>query len=196
MLYLYRDSKYFCIMKSEYLIMVMLLISILIVILYYGYLEKLRGKLIKKKKNYENFTIMDKKPQKDDGKACTMVKCSSIDPVSDPKYNMHQIVKQSILLEEHLANKNKRCRDCITKHFSHIIGLAEEAIMLACSDIKKYPLMGELGLFYNKLFDKWLKDTSTSLHVCAELRTMRKKIIQIYFFDEEYKLEKTDDKGV
>ena len=196
MLYLYRDSKYFCIMKSEYLIMVMLLISILIVILYYGYLEKLRGKLIKKKKNYENFTIMDKKPQKDDGKACTMVKCSSIDPVSDPKYNMHQIVKQSILLEEHLANKNKRCRDCITKHFSHIIGLAEEAIMLACSDIKKFPLMGDLGLFYNKLFDKWLKDTSTSLDVCAELRTMRKKIIQIYFFDEEYKLEKTDDKGV
>ena len=196
MLYLYRDSKYFCIMKSEYLIMVMLLISILIVILYYGYLEKLRGKLIKKKKNYENFTIMDKKPQKDDGKACTMVKCSNIDPVSDPKYNMHQIVKQSILLEEHLANKNKRCRDCITKHFSHIIGLAEEAIMLACSDIKKFPLMGDLGLFYNKLFDKWLKDTSTSLDVCAELRTMRKKIIQIYFFDEEYKLEKTDDKGV
>ena len=39
--------------------------------------------------------------------------------------------KSSILLEEHLANKNKRCRDCITKHFLHIIGLAEEAQMLA-----------------------------------------------------------------
>jgi hypothetical protein len=68
--------------------------------------------------------------------------------------------------------------------------------MLACNDVKKYPLMGELGIFYNKLFDKWLKDTSCSLDVCTELRTMRKKIIQIYFFDEEYKLEKTDDKGV
>ena len=56
--------------------------------------------------------------------------------------------------------------------------------------------MGELGIFYNKLFDKWLKDTGSSLDVCGELRTMRKKIIQIYFFDEEYKLEKTDDKGV
>lgn len=183
-------------MKSEYLLMVLLLISILIVILYYGYLEKMRGILIKKKKDYEEFSIMDKKVSKDDGKACTVAKCSSIDPVSDPKYNMHQIVKQSILLEEHLANKNKRCRDCITKHFSHIIGLAEEAIMLACNDVKKYPLMGELGIFYNKLFDKWLKDTSCSLDVCTELRTMRKKIIQIYFFDEEYKLEKTDDKGV
>ena len=56
--------------------------------------------------------------------------------------------------------------------------------------------MGDLGTYYNKLFDKWLKDTSTSLEVCAELRIMRKKIIQIYFFDEEYKLEKTDDIGV
>jgi len=183
-------------MKSEYLIMVILLISILVVIVYYGYLEKTRSQIIKKNKNYENFTIINTKNVKDDGKACTVSKCSTIDPVSDPKYNMHQIVKQSILLEEHLANKNKRCRDCITKHFSHIIGLAEEAIMLACADVKKYPLMGELGIFYNKLFDKWLNDTSTSLAVCTELRIMRKKIIQIYFFDEEYKLEKTDDKGV
>jgi len=32
--------------------------------------------------------------------------CDSIDPVSDPRYNMQQIIKQSILLEEHLTNKN------------------------------------------------------------------------------------------
>lgn len=183
-------------MKSEFLVMIILLISILIIIIYYGYLEKIKANLIKRKKNYENFSIIENIEENDDGSACTISKCSSIDPVSDPKYNMHQIVKQSILLEEHLANKNKRCRDCITKHFSHIIVLAEEAIMLACTDVKKYPLMGDLGTYYNKLFDKWLKDTSTSLEVCAELRIMRKKIIQIYFFDEEYKLEKTDDIGV
>ena len=54
----------------------------------------------------------------------------------------------------------------------------------------------DIFIIYNKLFDKWLNDTSTSLTVCSELRIMRKKIIQIYFFDEEYKLEKTDEKGV
>ena len=106
---------------------------------------------------------------------------------------MHQIVKQSILLEEHLANKSKRCRDCITKHFSHIIGLAEEAVMLACSDVNKYPLMSELPPYYDNLFKKWLKDTSCSLLVCKDLRNMRKKIIAIYFFNDEYKLDKTDD---
>ena len=57
------------------------------------------------------------------GDKCTTT-CDALDPVSDPRYNMQQIIKQSILLEEHLTNKNKRCRDCITKHFLHIIGLA------------------------------------------------------------------------
>jgi len=109
---------------------------------------------------------------------------------------MHQIIKQSILLEEHLSNKNKRCRDCITKHFSHIIGLAEEAVMLACSEVNIYPHMAECPDFYNKLFKIWLNDTTTSLELCGKLRVMRKKLIAIYFFDETYGLQKTDDIGV
>ena len=44
--------------------------------------------------------------QKNDGSCSSS--CDSIDPVSDPRYNMQQIIKQSILLEEHLTNKNKR----------------------------------------------------------------------------------------
>lgn len=119
---------------------------------------------------------------------CDAHSCKSIDPVSDPKYNMQQIVKQSILLEEHLANKNKRCRDCITKHFMHIIGLAEEAQMLATNNIDKYPLINESVELYNRLFTKWHKEYSSDgekryLDCCDELRTMRKKLIVQYFFD-------------
>lgn len=184
-------------MNSEIVLITFILLIIILTIVYYGYLEKLKIRTMRKS---EKFNIMDINEiiynKIDNGKACTMKKCSSIDPVSDPKYNMHQIVKQSILLEEHLANKNKRCRDCITKHFSHIIGLAEEAVMLACSDVNKYPLMLECPDFYDKLFKNWLKDTSISLEVCKQLRIMRKKIIAVYFFDEKYALEKTDDKGV
>jgi len=117
--------------------------------------------------------------------------CSNIDNVSDPKYNMQQIVKQSILLEEHLANKNKRCRDCITKHFLHIIGLAEEAQMLATDKIDKYPLINECVDLYNKLFNRWMKnyeiDHSNDDNFCKcgdELRNMRKKLIAVYFFDD------------
>ena len=85
--------------------------------------------------------------------SCDIKSCGALDPVSDPKYNMQQIVKQSILLEEHLTNKNKRCRDCITKHFQHIIGLAEEAQMLATTKCNKYPLLSESVIIYNDLFN-------------------------------------------
>jgi len=125
--------------------------------------------------------------------SCDIKSCGSIDPVSDPKYNMQQIVKQSILLEEHLANKNKRCRDCITKHFLHIIGLAEEAQMLATNKIGKYKLINECVETYNRLFQRWLKHYDAegemnALFCCDELRTMRKKLIAVYFFDDEYQI--------
>lgn len=120
------------------------------------------------------------------------VSCGAIDPVSDPKYNMQQIVKQSILLEEHLANKNKRCRDCITKHFLHIIGLAEEAQMLATNNVEKYPLINECVELYNRAFQKWLKNHDSDINYldcCDELRNMRKRLIAVYFFDDEFKIK-------
>ena len=125
--------------------------------------------------------------------------CDSIDPVSDPRYNMQQIIKQSILLEEHLTNKNKRCRDCITKHFLHIIGLAEEAQMLANNKIDKYPLINESVLLYNELFKIWIKnknlngnDDAYILYCTDKLRDHRKQLIVIYFFNEKYNIVNKD----
>jgi hypothetical protein len=127
--------------------------------------------------------------------------CDSIDPVSDPRYNMQQIIKQSILLEEHLTNKNKRCRDCITKHFLHIIGLAEEAQMLATNKIDKYPLINESVILYNELFKVWIKnknlngkDETYILYCTDKLRDHRKQLIVIYFFNEKYNIGEKDDK--
>ena len=135
--------------------------------------------------------------QKNDG-SCTST-CDSIDPVSDPRYNMQQIIKQSILLEEHLTNKNKRCRDCITKHFLHIIGLAEEAQMLATNKIAKYPLINESVALYNNLFKLWIKnknlngkDESYILYCTDKLRDHRKQLIVIYFFNEKYNIVNKD----
>jgi hypothetical protein len=69
------------------------------------------------------------KPPKKSG-ATQSHSCGDIDPVMDPVYNMKEIVKQSIVLEEHINHERKRCKDCITKHFLHIVGLAEEAVSL------------------------------------------------------------------
>jgi len=122
---------------------------------------------------------------------CDVKSCGALDPVSDPRYNMQQIVKQSILLEEHLTNKNKRCRDCITKHFQHIIGLAEEAQMLATTKCNNYPLLIESVNIYNDLFNLWFKnrnDEAKIMEISDKLRIHRKKLIAIYFFDDDYDL--------
>jgi hypothetical protein len=132
------------------------------------------------------------------GDKCTTT-CDALDPVSDPRYNMQQIIKQSILLEEHLTNKNKRCRDCITKHFLHIIGLAEEAEMLATNKIEKYPLIKESVVLYNELFKIWIKNKHLNnnnddyiLYCTDKLRNHRKQLIVLYFFNEKYMI-KTDN---
>ncbi len=126
---------------------------------------------------------------------CTTT-CDALDPVSDPRYNMQQIIKQSILLEEHLTNKNKRCRDCITKHFLHIIGLAEEAEMLATNQIEKYPLIKESVVLYNELFKIWIKNKNLNnnnddyiLYCTDKLRNHRKQLIVLYFFNEKYMIK-------
>lgn len=124
---------------------------------------------------------------------CDASTCKGLDPVSNPAYNMQQIIKQSILLEEHLTNKNKRCRDCITKHFLHIIGLAEEAQMLATKNYKDYPQLNESVDLYNKLFSMWFEtyknhDEEKILYITDGLRIHRKKLIAIYFFNDTYEL--------
>jgi len=138
------------------------------------------------------------KTSKASGDKCTTT-CDALDPVSDPRYNMQQIIKQSILLEEHLTNKNKRCRDCITKHFLHIIGLAEEAEMLATNQIEKYPLIKESVVLYNELFKIWIKNKNLNnnnddyiLYCTDKLRNHRKQLIVLYFFNEKYMI-KTDN---
>jgi hypothetical protein len=155
--------------------------------------------------NYNKFINADKNKGNASGTGgtdgtdkCTTT-CDALDPVSDPRYNMQQIIKQSILLEEHLTNKNKRCRDCITKHFLHIIGLAEEAEMLATNNINKYPLVNESVILYNELFKVWIKNKHLNnnsedyiLYCTDKLRNHRKQLIVLYFFNEKYNIYHDD----
>ena len=46
--------------------------------------------------------------------------------ISDPRYNVREIVKQMLLLEQHLLEESKYCPDCIAKHILTIEALAEE----------------------------------------------------------------------
>ena len=110
--------------------------------------------------------------------------CGALDPVNDPDYNMRNIAKQSILLEEHLAEKNKYCIGCITKHFLHIIGLAEEGVWLAGVDLAKFPLLEGSPAFYQNLMNAWAHDKHNEAlvkEILAALRERRRQIIDSYF---------------
>lgn len=119
---------------------------------------------------------------------------NKLDPISNPRYNMQQVIKQSILLEEHLNCKRKRCRDCITKHFNHIIGLCEEAVMLSTNKPKNYcPHLINSVELYNDTFKEWLDcykrkqehNEDCIKKICDRLRGHRKKLITCYFFEDD-----------
>ena len=50
--------------------------------------------------------------------------------VGNPLFNVREAAKQCLALEDHLENSNKRCVDCIRKHFLLIEMFLEEAIGL------------------------------------------------------------------
>lgn len=102
-------------------------------------------------------------------------------PVMDPKFNLREICKQCILLEDHLSHNEKRCFDCCVKHFLTIEALAEEAITLEnqphCEKILNLPSR------VRSLQSKWYNDPHQNSHmVSQELRQIRKDF-QLDAFD-------------
>jgi hypothetical protein len=51
-------------------------------------------------------------------------------PVMRPAQNMREIIKQLVMLEDHMYQRCKRCTDCTNKHMIMIEGLAEECATL------------------------------------------------------------------
>lgn len=54
--------------------------------------------------------------------------------MTDPHFNLREIVKQLVLLEDHLAQPPKFCADCILKHLFAVEAYAEEAVNLGGVD--------------------------------------------------------------
>jgi hypothetical protein len=61
--------------------------------------------------------------------------------------------------------------------------------MLATVNCNKYQLLNESVNIYNDLFNLWFKnrnDESKIMEISDKLRIHRKKLIAIYFFDDDY----------
>ena len=109
-----------------------------------------------------------------------------LDPINDPDYNVREAIKQTLLLEQHLAEKAKYCKSCCLKHQLLIISLLEESVWMACNRCKDYPKLEESLEFFKKLFEKWhsnMDDDETRLYVLTELRNWRRMMIDLYYFE-------------
>lgn len=115
---------------------------------------------------FENFdpTISPKAPRDN----------SKLLPVMNPEFNLREICKQIILLEDHLSHPEKRCTDCCIKHFLTIEALAEEAITLDKQN--NYSHLISLPPKVRNLQKKWYENPSVNcLFISQQLREIRKQ---------------------
>jgi len=57
-------------------------------------------------------------------------------PILDERFNVREVIKNILLLEDHLLDKRRRCSDCCKKHLLLIEAFLEEAITLSKSDAR------------------------------------------------------------
>ena len=100
-------------------------------------------------------------------------------PVLRPSQNMRDIIKQLVMLEDHLFHPQKRCKDCIRKHFLTIEGLAEECATL-CKPRAILPETRKVATGVRVLHHVWEQRTSdphAAEMVAGKLRKLRKGLM-------------------
>jgi len=117
----------------------------------------------KNDKNYKNYNAKQEIQQK------------KLLPVLSSTFNLREICKQCILLEDHLSHKEKRCFDCCVKHFLALEGLSEEAVTLdkdKQNDDSIYTLPNEI----RNIQQYWFENPDKNSYETAQrLRKIRKR---------------------
>ena len=112
--------------------------------------------------------------------------CRTIDPkgegllpILDPAFNIREICKQMILLEDHLFQPRRHCHDCIRKHFLFMEGFAEEGITLDKDGKYTHILKGlpEKIRHAEKIY--WAGEPLD--HVAQYIRRLRKSMTKEFF---------------
>ena len=98
-------------------------------------------------------------------------------PILDPAFNLREIAKQMILLEDHLFQPRKRCEDCIHKHLLTIEALAEEAVTLDSE--RKYLNISEPLAEKARELKRLLDAGEPPDMVAQRIRETRKKLVEL-----------------
>lgn len=116
---------------------------------------------------------------------CTAETCGAIDPVNEPDYNMKQVIKNTLLIEDHLADKKKYCKSCLVKHFLLNDGYLDEAVWMAGNKVKQYPMLVDSVSLNKTLFKKWhsnMDNEDVCLEILTTLREWRRDLVEKYYF--------------
>lgn len=100
-------------------------------------------------------------------------------PLMDAGFNLREISKQMILLEDHLSHARKLCNDCCTKHFLTIEALSEEAITL--DKDKKYDRFTKGLPDRIRALEREFIDGKDPREIAQKLRGIRKNMQQECF---------------
>lgn len=125
--------------------------------------------------------------------SCSLADCGTngLFPVLEPGFNMRETAKQCILLEDHLNNLKKRCRDCIRKHFLTIDGFLEESVSLE-KDISKRQYYRNLHTEWNRIQREYARNPTNSDNldiISQKIRAFRKPLVAKYYDDvSEYEI--------
>lgn len=102
-------------------------------------------------------------------------------PILDCRFNMREICKQCILLEDHLSQDRKRCHDCCIKHFLALEGLSEEAITLD-KDEKYKKELESIPDKIRSIQKIWHQNPDKNSHLASQkLREIRKSFQEKVF---------------
>jgi hypothetical protein len=95
--------------------------------------------------------------------------------INDPLFNLREIVKQLLLLEEHLLVPAKRCPKCIKKHLLTIEALCDEA---RCLDEKgRWCGLIEQLRVYPQQWDDLLSQKSSPSKIGQRVRAVRRQLL-------------------
>lgn len=100
-------------------------------------------------------------------------------PIMSPKFNLREICKQIVLLEDHLNQVKKRCPDCIRKHLLTIEGLFEEAISLDTEGTLAKQLE-QAPDYFRYLQERW-SDGADERRIAQAIRKIRKGLTPLCF---------------
>ena len=105
-------------------------------------------------------------------------------PLMEPEFNIREVTKNMILLEDHLFHDDRRCPDCVRKHCLTIEAYLDEAFSLDKSG-KYTPILNQTSTDFHGVSNDILKCCNEGLREdeCSRLgqrvRDVRKKMMPL-----------------